>query len=122
MLTFKMRGSKGDVYTVVAERVGKNLTIKCSCPAGQNSMHCHHRIELLSGDAEYMISENFDDVSRLKAMLKGSDVEVAMKELRAVAKKKTKEIKQKVSAAKKNFARAMDDGPAHKDLAEKLES
>jgi hypothetical protein len=122
MLIFKMKGSEGDIYTVVAEKVGKNLTIKCSCPAGQNSTYCHHRIELLKGDTQNMISKNIDDVSRLKAMLKGSDVEVAMKELLVVEKREAEEPKRKVRAAKKNFAHAMDDGPAQKELAEKLAS
>jgi hypothetical protein len=55
-------------------------------------------------------------------MLKGSDVEVAMQELLAAEKKVTEETKRKVSVAKKDFARAMDDGPAQKKMEEKLAS
>jgi hypothetical protein len=44
-----------------------------------------------------------------------------MKELLVVGKKEAEETKRKVRAAKK-FAHAMDDGPAQKELAEKLAS
>ena len=121
MLTFKTKGNGGNIYTMVAAKVGNNLTILCSCPAGQNSTYCHHRVELLNGDTKNMIGNNIDDVIQLKKMLKGSDVEEALMELLAV-EKDSKANKQKVRSAKKHFAHVMDNGPAQRQLEEKLVS
>jgi hypothetical protein len=66
-----------------------------------------------------MISKNIDDVSRLTAMLKGSDVEVAMKELLVVEKRKQKRLSEKFVLQKK-FRPRYGQWPCPKRVGRKI--
>lgn len=79
VLRFEMKGSRGDIYAVTAERVGHDaIRMTCSCQAGENGAHCHHRIELLRGDVTALASGNGNDVVVLASLIKGSTLEVAL--------------------------------------------
>lgn len=106
-LVFKVRGSKGDEYTVQAGTHGMgDIWMTCDCQAGQKGMYCKHRINLLDGDITALISDNAVDLMKLRDMLPGSDVE---KYLADVAEKAVAldEAQRRLSAAKKALSRAL---------------
>ena len=51
----------------------------CTCPAGEEGMHCKHRIRILQGSTEGIVSPNERDVAVVAGWLVGTDVEVALR-------------------------------------------
>ena len=107
-LRFVVTGSKGTAYQIEAWRDGRNLTMTCTCRAGQVGRHCKHRVALLYGDVTALQSGNIRDVERLRDLLAGSDVEPHLTRLTALQQRKADvdaEIKRETSA----LARTLND-------------
>lgn len=107
-ICFLVQGSAEEPYKVTFRKKGNNLSAYCTCPAGENGQHCKHRINILCGITDGIVSENEAKVKIVTLWLPGTDVEVA---LNAVidAEKKYERAKQGLSAAKKRLARAFRD-------------
>lgn len=105
-LDFQIRGSAGDAYNVLAEKVGTEVRMSCTCAAGQNGMHCKHRFMLLNGVVDHLISDNIADVTTLKSWLPGSKVEAALDDL-SKAEAAVKAAQSALARSKKYVARAM---------------
>lgn len=105
-LTFTVRGSKGDLYTVTFGRAGANLTSSCSCAAGAIGQYCKHRFALMGGDVTDLASDNAADVEVLRGLIAGSDVEIAMDGVRQ-AEAVLEEAKKELAKRKKALARTM---------------
>lgn len=106
-LKFLVKGSAADPYEVTFIKDGDSLTAICSCPAGQYSNFCKHRISILDGNSTAVISENVGEASRVQEWLSGTDVEAALLEMRN-AEKVADTAKRAFTAAKKKLARAMN--------------
>ena len=107
-LVFVVKGSRGDHYTVRASREDDNLTMTCTCRAGEVGIHCKHRLSLLMGDVSRLVSGNEEDVERLREMYAGSDVEHYVEQLRT-AEEELKVAQAKVKALRKALGRALND-------------
>lgn len=105
-LEFVVVGSQGDHYRVVFERVDNNLNGFCNCPAGINGQYCKHRFSLLNGEYHSIQEGKISDLQALKAMLAGTDLEVAYTNL-IDAEKTFAEAKNKLDVARKSVALAM---------------
>ena len=106
-LIFNVKGSSPKPYEVVIIKDGDSLTAICSCPAGQHSNFCKHRIALLDGDAGAVVSDNADSVATVVEWLVGTDVEAALIALREIESSASVD-KTALSAAKRTLARAMN--------------
>jgi hypothetical protein len=80
----------------------------CTCPAGEEGMHCNHRIRILRGILDGVVSKNRADVSTVAAWLAGSDVEKALQRIEELEKEADR-IKKALSAAKKTLAQCLLD-------------
>lgn len=109
-ITFLVEGSESSTYQVDFIKTEDKLKIHCTCMAGQNFTICKHRLELMNGTSDDVLSDNLDkievvknwvDDSRFPAMLEYLDGREKEKQL--LAKKITKEIR----AVKKDIARCM---------------
>ena len=102
---FAVQGSAQEPYKVTFRKKGNNLSAYCTCPAGENGQYCKHRLRILGGCDDKIVSDNKKDVVIVKAWLAGTDVEVA---LMAVldAEKQCEKAKLELSAAKKRLAKA----------------
>lgn len=105
-LDFLVEGSKGDEYHIIFERTDDNLNIYCSCKAGQNGLYCKHRLALMEGIVDDLVSENEDDVGQIPFLIAGTDVETAYRRLSEIEQIHD-EIKKKLNDAKQALARAM---------------
>ena len=105
-LEFVVEGSKGDEYKILFEREGNNLDVFCTCAAGENGLYCKHRFALMNGDVSALLSENENDVTALKELMKGTDVEVAYDDVMSL-QAQYDEINARLKAAKKVLAKAM---------------
>lgn len=106
-LRFLVKGSSSDPYELTFIKDGDSLTALCSCPAGQYGNFCKHRISILDGDANAVVSNNPDQVDIVVEWLRGTDVAIALAELRETEKAEGAP-KSALAAAKRKLARAMN--------------
>ena len=107
-LTFLVQGSAKEPYKVTFQKKGVNLSAYCTCPAGDNGQYCKHRFSILGGATDGIVSANVLDVKIIVSWLAGSDVELAMNDVMN-AEEQFEIAKLKLSAAKKQLAKALRD-------------
>ena len=71
-LEFVVRGSKGNEYNILAERLGDHVAVFCTCDGARRGSICKHRVALLEGNAAAVLGGNQDQVALLPAMLAGT--------------------------------------------------
>jgi hypothetical protein len=107
-LQFLVQGSAEKPYKVTFQRDSNNLSAYCSCPAGDNGQYCKHRVNILSGMIDGIVSNNEPDVKVVTSWLPGSDLEKALHVFKR-AEEQFEMAKQELSSAKKRLARALHD-------------
>jgi|ERR1041385_1780747 uncharacterized Zn finger protein len=106
---FLVQGSAAEPYRVSFHRWSDgNLSAYCTCPAGENGMACKHRVRILRGILDGVVSENHADVTMVAAWLGGTDVEKALQSVEAL-EKEAERIKGALTAAKKMLAQCLLD-------------
>ncbi len=104
-------GSDNDVHTVSIERDANNtanLKALCSCGEAAGQSICDHRFTILEGEIENVVSVDLGDVHTLRDWVRGSDIDVAMRNL-SKAKTELKLAHEKVARARELLARRMMD-------------
>jgi hypothetical protein len=107
-ITFLVQGSEVEPYAVRFRKSDSNLTADCTCPAGAIGQCCKHRIRILEGNAEGIVSGNAEALKTVASWLAGTDVEIALRNLRAT-EARLETAKKELSTAKKNLAGALRD-------------
>jgi hypothetical protein len=106
---FLVQGSAPEPYVVsFLRRDAKNISASCTCRAGESRMWCKHRIRILRGLVEGIVSDNATDVSTVAGWLAGSDVQTALETIDQL-EKEAERIKKALSAAKKALAQRLLD-------------
>jgi hypothetical protein len=68
---------------------------------------CKHRLRILEGKPEGIVSDNIADVEIVCSWIPGSEIEAALAAL-AAAERKADEAKREVSRAKKALSRVLE--------------
>ncbi len=105
---FLIQGSAPEPYRVTFRKRGDNLNVYCTCPARENGQYCKHRIKILSGITDGIVSGNEAEVQIAISWVSGSDLELALNSF-ADAEKQFEKAKLSFSAAKKRLARVLRD-------------
>lgn len=105
-LEFLVQGSAAEPYRVSFRRDGADLSGYCTCPAGENGMYCKHRIRILHGLIEAIVSDNTNDVITVAGWLAGTDVETALQTVTSLENEAAR-IKNALSAAKRVLAKCL---------------
>jgi uncharacterized Zn finger protein len=104
---FLVQGSASEPYVVsFRRRDTKTLSAYCTCPAGENGMACKHRIRILRGVIQGIVSDNSSDVATVAAWLAGSDVETALQTIDQL-EKEAERVRKALGAAKKALAQCL---------------
>lgn len=104
---FHVQGTAAEPYIVsFRRRDTNNISAYCTCPAGENGMSCKHRIRILHGLVEGIVSDNATDVTTVVGWLAGSDVETALATVEQL-EKESERIKKALSAAKRALAQCL---------------
>lgn len=107
-LYFLVQGSAEEPYKVTFQKDVNNLSVYCTCPAGDNGQYCKHRFNILGGITDGIVSDNEADVTVVASWLPGSDVEAALNDVMD-AEEKCEAAKRELAAAKKRLASAFRD-------------
>ena len=105
---FLIQGSAVTPYVVTVIKNGDNLTATCTCPAGSFKQHCKHRIAILHGKNQGIVSNNYDDLKIVKDWIIGTDVENALNDYE-IAEREFEIAKTKLSQCKKRLSNALMD-------------
>ena len=70
-LSFKVQGSEVDPYLVIFRHNEKVFNGTCTCKAGQIGQVCKHRLRIMEGSAEDIVSENQHEVKIVVSWLPG---------------------------------------------------
>ena len=108
-IKFLVQGSSDEPYEVIFSKEGERVTISCTCTAGQYGRSCKHRLNILSGKRNAIVSGNLEDVDTVKSWLPGSHLESALSNVEA-AERRAAEAKRNLSAAKNRLAQIMEYG------------
>ncbi|MCJ2013722.1 3'-5' exonuclease [Methylobacterium sp. J-076] len=68
-LSFQMRGSTGNRYTVTLEERTSGAVLRCTCMAGRFGQRCRHVKALEVGDVTDLLSDNTSDLATLATRL-----------------------------------------------------
>jgi uncharacterized Zn finger protein len=105
-IIFLVQGSEAEPYKVTFSKNGDNLRARCTCRAGIMGQYCKHRLNILCGELESIVSNNQSDVAAVTSWLPGSDVEEALLKL-AEAESTLAKAQAEVSGLKKALARKL---------------
>jgi uncharacterized Zn finger protein len=103
---FRVKGSETEPYRVVFSRMGSSLKARCDCKAGKTGQLCKHRLAILNGDGNAVVSENQAQVAEVASWLAGSNLAETIFEVVALEEQK-KLIDEKIKTAKKIVAKAL---------------
>lgn len=114
VLRFEVEGSQGDAYDINVEEVDRGIILMtCNCKAALEDRMCHHRLDLLYGEVDALISENASDLIVLREMIRGSLIETALTKIAEAqaltdnAKTKAAEAARTLYAAKSSLRRLL---------------
>jgi len=102
-IEFLVKGSASEPYRVTIENRNNSVAAYCTCAAAENGTFCKHRVRILQGSEEGIVSGNTKDIQVAMNWLKGSELEKVIlsietkeKELEAT-KKVIQDLKKKLS-------------------------
>ena len=107
-IKFKVQGSAFDPYITTFELRGKNLIAHCTCPAGEYGQYCKHRLNILRGNNDNIVSRNKNEVQIIVSWLPGTDVDIALNEMNEAQRNYEYAINQ-LKKVKKKFAKSLMD-------------
>jgi hypothetical protein len=103
---FTVQGSSATPYTVSFIYEENRLGAFCTCAAGNSGTACKHRLSILAGSGAGIVSGDLNQLPKVLAWLKGSEIEASLLEL-AAAEAALEKAKIQVSKAKKKLSSAM---------------
>jgi hypothetical protein len=106
---FLVQSSAGEPYVVsFRRRDANNISANCTCLAGESGLSCKHRISILRGRVEGVISPNVADVATVAGWFAGSDIETALENIDQL-EKESERIRLALTAAKRALAQRLLD-------------
>ncbi|MBF0400740.1 MAG: SWIM zinc finger family protein [Magnetococcales bacterium] len=94
------------MVTIVKEE--SNLTARCTCPEGGVGHICRHRLSILSGDDQMVISDNAAELRVVEAWVVWSDIGILIARL-AQAQWRLQQVKQDAERSANSFDTAYEE-------------
>lgn len=109
MIRFLVQGSASEPYQAVFDNKEDKITATCSYPAGTEGptgQVCKHRLRILQGGTDRIVSANIEEVKIVQGWIAGTDIEIAVQKL-TQGEDELEQARKKVAAAKKALAKVM---------------
>jgi hypothetical protein len=107
-LEFFVQGSSSEPYSVRIIKLGERVLATCTCKAGIMRQLCKHRIRIMQGDSQGVISGNLQEIRNMPSFLEGTIVPAAIQEI-ARLEREAEETKRAVARAKESLAKSFGD-------------
>jgi uncharacterized Zn finger protein len=105
-ISFRVSGSAPEPYEVTFLRTNESLAAFCTCAAGENGRYCKHRLAILEGHADAIVSDNHGDLTTIREWLVGTELAAAVLAFRQ-AEIVYDAAKAALDTAKRNLVKAM---------------
>lgn len=105
-IEFLVQGSAVDPYKITFYKHENKLAAYCTCPAGENGLPCKHRLSILHGNTQGIVSGNESQTSIITEWLPGTTLEEALSAEKS-AERDLEHAKTALSIAKKKVAITM---------------
>lgn len=107
-LKFNVKGSGNEAYVVTFVKNGRNLFAYCTCKGAANGRSCKHRVSIMEGKKENIVSDNQDEVAIVASWVPGSVVGNILQDLQA-AEKESVALKKRVTSLRKKLGKSMSE-------------
>lgn len=105
-ISFHIQGSSTEPYNVIFSKHTIAISATCTCKAGLFGQYCKHRMNILQGSSEGIVSVTGGTIDDVLSWLPGSSLAAAMADLSEL-EEKLEIAKKLVSQGKKDLATAM---------------
>ena len=105
-IKFLVQGSSVEPYQVEFVKNQDKLNAYCNCPAGNKGTYCKHRINILNGNSEGIVSNNIEEVQIIRSWLINTELEAILLEYKE-AEQIAETAKKKLSSVKKKLSKIM---------------
>ena len=105
-ITFFIQGSSDEPYEVEFYRESDKLKAFCTCRAGESRTYCKHRLNILAGSEQNIVSANASEVAVVQEWLSGTPLEAAIDEYNN-AEAEVEAAKNALTAVKRKIAKVM---------------
>lgn len=109
-IRFYVQGRSIKPHIVEFTLEGRNLNAHCDCMAGLKGQYCSHRLNILNGIKEGIVSKNAHEVDTVVEWMHDSDIEDALNRFKLIHSEIEFEMQRlhaKLAAAKDEIAKAM---------------
>lgn len=105
---FLVQGRESTPYKVVFEQIGKALMATCSCAASSMGQLCKHRLRIIQGLSEDVVSNNLSEIKKINELYKNSEVSRIL-ELRQQREDEIENIKKDIKLLNKRISQALKE-------------
>lgn len=109
-IEFQVQGSEREPYHIFFERTGSHIRAFCTCAAGAQGQSCKHRMAILAGVTDGIVSANAHCAAEVASWLPGSNVAEAIA-LVAEAEAALDQAKKALAKAKRALGDTMRSTP-----------
>lgn len=105
-IEFLVQGSATEPYKVVLQKTDQGVNADCDCTASFNGSSCKHRLQILAGNAEGIVTANKNEVAEVASWFKGSELEKRVSEIEA-KEKQMEALNKEIQNLKKQLSKSM---------------
>ena len=105
-IQFLIQDSVAKSYEVTFVRTGKELTAFCTCQAAQNGLSCKHRLNILDGGQNNIVSDNPHEVAIVQTWLPNTSIQRELRNVK-ISQARVKAANWELSEAKRRLAQVM---------------
>jgi hypothetical protein len=102
-IEFKVQGREDEPYTVTINKVGSNLSAECTCAAGTYGSFCKHRVNIIKGNKDGIVSTNLSELPIVKKWFTGTIIEKNILEIEKT-EAEIETLNKKVKGLKKQLS------------------
>lgn len=105
-IQFLVQGSAAKPYEVTFVKTGKELAAFCTCQAGKNGLSCKHRLNILDGSQNNIVSDNPHEVAKVQTWVPGTSIQREIRNVK-ISQARVKAANWELSEAQRRLAQIM---------------
>ena len=105
-IQFLVQGSAAEPYEVTFVKIGKELAAFCTCQSGENKLSCQHRLDILEGNSNNIVSGNTDEVAKVQNWLRNTSIQQELRNVK-ISQARVKAANWELVEAKRRLAQVM---------------
>lgn len=105
-IQFLVQGSAAKPYEVTFVKTGKELAAFCTCQSGKSRLSCKHRLDILDGNPNNIVSGNPQEVAKVQNWLPNTSIQQELRNVK-ISQARVKAANWELAEAKRRLAQVM---------------